>query len=455
MPNSDQIAVEVHQPTEMTDAAVKRVYDALGLAADGETLEEFAEHVASLGTLPPALWITVGGKPHTAASAFLEQQQNTEWQTQHQMARHLRILIDFSVNEKGYSADRCDLAAPSGDVFDLTDDEYRELKDELHGEWLPQTWNAFNSTVKRFFLFTLLNYDTPGPFKLEERRTRFGRSVTNGHERRGKRQSIGLALEPDWVREILQAWKSHGSSSDGPLFHARDLAFMSLAFGTGMRRSSLLGTVTYEIPDMQFDVNGERLPLVWFEVPWATAKYSAGADAQMFSQHLPAIHAWIREKTDIPNATPKNPISLAYADIDRWEGKDAAGNRIGDRWVNTRMNVRSRMVNPDGSSPLLFLNQHGRPLSERFASKILPTAAALARNKLRKLPDIRLHDARHTYASHLGYLLTLDGQQQATEVVRRSLGHMSEATTNIYTQALSRWLVNGSISADAVKWRSS
>ena len=458
MPNSAQIAVEVHQPVEMTDESVERVFDALGLADLGETLEDFAAHFWSLKSLPRALWITVDGKPHTVASAYLEHQQNLTWAAQQKKARHLRLLIDFTVNWKRYPADRCDLAKGkiSGDVFDLTRDDYAELKEDLEDEWQTETWNSFNSTVKDFFHFSFINFKLPGPFLLSQHQTKFGKTLRNSFERRGKRQSIGLALEPDWVRTILQTWKSHGASNDGSEFYSRDLAFMSLALATGMRRSSLLATVTYEVPEVPVDRRtGERLVFADFQVPWATTKNFGGSDPLAFSQYLPAVHAWIGDlaRRNLPEVNVKDPIVLTRANAFEWEGH-AGAREMSGKWADTRMDVRARMVEEDGSSPLLFLNQHGRPLSERSASDILPAAADLARKQpnMGKLPTIRLHDTRHTYAVHLGFYFTKKGHDRPIDVVRNSLGHMSEESTRGYTQALTKMTTNDNFTVDDVAW---
>ena len=448
--------VEIHEPVEMTDESVKRVYDALGLADDGETLEEFAEHFWSLPSLPPALWITVAGKPHTVASAYLENQQSLSWDTQQKKARHLRLLIDFAVNTKRYSADRCDLDKPSGDVFDLKRDDYAELAAASYDVMQPSTWGAFNSTVKEFFQFAHLNFGLPGPFFLSQHQTPWGKTTKNGFERRGKRQSIGLALEPDWVQSILQTSKMVGSSNAGSQFQSRDVAFMSLALATGMRRSSLLATVTYEVPKVPRDRRtGEKLPFTEFQVPWATTKYNAGTTALTFAQYLPAVHAWIGdfERKNLPEVDVEDAIVLTSADSEGWTGR-AGRNAMSGKWADTPMDVRSRMVEHDGSSPLLFLNQHGRPLAETSASQIFPNAAALARKQpnMSKLPRVRLHDTRHTYAVHLGYVLTMAGYEQPLDHVRDSLGHMSEMTTRGYTTSLTKMTLNDAITVDDVLW---
>ena len=193
----------------MTEASVERIADALGVGEDEETREGFRGFFWKLRSLPGTPYITVGGKPHTAASEFLEMQRNLKWDTQRMKARHLRRLIDFAVNTQGYSPAGCYLKKPSGDVLNLTEDDWNDLVDEFHG-MSAATWNAFNTTAKDFFRFAQLNYGATPPFTFEEFRSPFGgrAGVRNTYGRRGKRQSIGLALEPAVVRALFTSMSS-------------------------------------------------------------------------------------------------------------------------------------------------------------------------------------------------------------------------------------------------------
>src|SRR5690606_41734039 len=97
---------------------------------------------------------------------------------------------------------------------------------------------------------------------------------------------------------------------------------------------------------------------------------------------------------------PESPIQLDDADEDRWTAT-VDGTRRSVRWAETTDEVRRRLVNPDGSTPILLLNSYTPdPLSYDQVGTITATARDWTRLPL--APHFparpRTHDLRHTYA---------------------------------------------------------
>ena len=79
------------------------------------------------------------------------------------------------------------------------------------------------------------------------------------------------------------------------------------------------------------------------------------------------------------------------------------------------------------SRGVVFLNQHGRPLSRTGAWKIVRRHVDAARTAGRRLDDVTPHTFRHTFATHL----LENGADLAA--VQEMLGHADISTTQIYT----------------------
>jgi site-specific recombinase XerD len=85
-----------------------------------------------------------------------------------------------------------------------------------------------------------------------------------------------------------------------------------------------------------------------------------------------------------------------------------------------QMYLRQRPVSP---TPIVFLNRFGEPFTVNALEKLLKRYFVKA-----GFPSLRVHDLRHTFAVH--FLK----QRRPLNVLQKTLGHQSLATTSIYAQ---------------------
>jgi integrase len=129
-------------------------------------------------------------------------------------------------------------------------------------------------------------------------------------------------------------------------------------------------------------------------------------------------------------------------------------------WVTADEAFRARLVNPDGSSPVLCLNEYNaEPLAYDSLSNIIESARDFAAAHIEPAfpKSFRIHDLRHTYAVHLLLAIyhgtiarslpknrksdyTVDHLSAALELVKASLGHASEDSTKLYLATAHRFL---------------
>jgi hypothetical protein len=219
-----------------------------------------------------------------------------------------------------------------------------------------------------------------------------------------------------------------------------------------MRHGTLADITTYEIPPPCTD------PFTVIRVPDFITKGDAGGDALFFARRLPLIHAYIAGSradliADGPPCQPLRPIKIIAANAETWT-TEQGGKIVSHRWAETDSATRRRLVNPDGSTPLLFLNAYKpTPLSYDQVGAITSEARNWTRAHLNDdFPArLRTHDLRHTYATHLTICIFKQGLAphvhpdafdaytphripDAVEMAKQSLGHASEASTRLYNQ---------------------
>lgn len=451
--------VDFHWQRELNDDDLELLWlsssaclerDEAGIFRDefGQSLMDFiSDYRQASRYAPECFFITVDLRPHAKMNAFLETLTELEVGTQEKYARTLKELLEFAI-DCGFPADDCDGSESVGDVFQLDFDHYRKFKNDNH-VISASSWNIKNSHCIRFFNFCHLNFETPMPFTVSQRATKFGVTFSNGFSRREKREPAGQPLSPEFVDLLLESvvdveFKNGRPVGNIPEFHMRDKAVIALALATGARRGTIRWTTHYEIPALSFihgtnhlnPFSDER-----FEVPWATAKYDGGCAADVFTRHLLVVREWmLARQSDVMHRpySPDNPIELddLHTNAEVWEGTDLNGQKVGGYWRDTDQETRKRLVDVDGQSPLLFTNKDGNPISERSLSQVVCTAANSARKKNKEFPKVRLHDLRHVYGTYLALFFQSIGEPDPITLVSYSMGHLDEQTTRTYTQSL-------------------
>jgi hypothetical protein len=260
------------------------------------------------------------------------------------------------------------------------------------------------------------------------------------------------------LRVDLDGAQDHYAGAD------RDHALISLCLGTGVRRRNLVHVTTFEVPPIS------DLPLTTTQVADLITKNDAGGDALTFTHRLPAVHRYIDgprvEDVSRRPYRPASPLNLVEGDRRGFRYRDPGGSdpdAVRSRsWPETDAAMRMRLVNADGTTPVLFVSTlTGEPLSYSGMQHVLTGAAKFVRERINPdfPPGFRLHDLRHTYAVHLTVAIyrgvladavqhgaspndawVVDHLAQAVEFVKYSLGHASEASTKLYVQTAHRFL---------------
>ncbi|WP_106847764.1 site-specific tyrosine recombinase XerD [Blastococcus sp. Marseille-P5729] len=176
----------------------------------------------------------------------------------------------------------------------------------------------------------------------------------------GKR--LPKALDIADVEKLLDA----AARDDSPLA-LRDRALLEFLYGTGARISEALGL---DVDDIDAQARAVR----------------------------------IRGKGGKERIVPVGSFALAAVDA-------------------YRVRARPGLAAAGRSTPRLFLNSRGGPLSRQSAWAILRTCAERAKIQA----DVSPHSLRHSFATHL-----LDGGADV-RVVQELLGHASVTTTQVYT----------------------
>ena len=434
--------VVVARPISYTAEDVRRVFGVDSLPV---------EHV----TAPS---IMIDGRFHVAGSRWLRRKYllRPVEATVRSHADRLAHYIAYLGNERG-------LVHPDqyqSDVFAATEADirafYRARQFTPETAVSSATWRAQLSTIKQFHEFLREVFGLAIPFRVLTFTNPAGYASTTAPDLRPRTKvaSSGTPITPGFAELLIQG--AMRIDRDGKQTNSktveRDTALISLGLGSGLRHGTLATITTYEIPSPGVD------PWVTMRVPDFITKGDAGGDAFVFSHRLGFVHDYINNARAelIANGKrhqPDRAIHVDEADSDSWTSQHG-GKARRYRWAETDTATRHRLVNPDGSSPIVWLNAHTpRPLSYDQVGSITTSARDWTREHI--LGDFparfRTHDLRHTYATHLTVAIFKGGLspfvhpdaadayiatnvESAVSIAMFSLGHASETSTRLYVQ---------------------
>jgi site-specific recombinase XerD len=434
--------VRVVRPVAVEPATIVRLLGAPGLPV---------EHVRSPSIL-------VDGRFHSAAGRWLRRRHNIRpvEATTSTHARRLAGYIRYLRNVRG-------LDHPDewqADVFAASEDDiralYRARQYDRDTRVSSNAWRGELSTIKQFHEFAREVYGIPIPFRVVTFTNPAGYRATTAPDLkpRTRTRSRGTPITPGFVELLIQGGYriDHNGRQTSSRSVDRDGAFISLAVGTGMRLGTLVDVTTYEVPTR----SAQRFATI--RVPDFITKGDAGGEALVFAHRLDAVHNYIAGARAelVANGrrySPDNPIHLVEADRNAWSA-DFGGTVRSYPWPETDADTRRRLVNPDGSSPILWLNAYApKPLTYDHAGSITSDARKWTRAHVHgDFPArFRTHDLRHTYATHLTVCIYKQALAphvhpdlndaytpvriaDAVEMAKLSLGHASEDSTRLYVQ---------------------
>lgn len=415
----------------------------------------------------PSPWITVDGRVNTPTSDFLRRHcaARPNQTTARRIASDLAAWLDFLINERGrltFDDARDPILAADEDDF-AAYYRLRQYSDEPR-VLTSQAWGKAASAIKRLYEYCQVTYLHPPPFHIVSFTTTSGvrgTTIAKYRPRRRDTGSAGVPLTPSWAELLLAGALRVDLEGQQDLYRGadRDHAIISLALGTGLRRHNLANITTYEVPPLA------RGPFTTMRVADRITKGDAGGDALVFSHRLGAVHEYITgARADAVTAAsshlPEGPLHISTANAAKVTYTGPDGVERTRRWVDLDASERRRLVNPDGTTPLLFVNEYtGAPLTYSALQHAVAGARSFVIDRIEPdfPPNLRLHDLRHTYAVHLAVSIyrgvlseavdaarasdwAVDHVAAAVELVKTSLGHASESSTKLYVQTAYRFL---------------
>ena len=414
-----------------------------------------------------APFLTVDGRIHGPTSDFLRHHclARPNPATARRIASDLAAWLGFLCNDCGLAPfeDRRDpvLLASEEDWARF----YRRCQYGSEEEVIsPDGWRKRASAIKRLYEFARSRYNHVPPFDIISFTTAegfAGTAIAKYKPRRRNTGSAGTPITPHFVEQLIMGAMRVDLEGHQEFYKGadRDQAIVSLGVGTGLRRNNLANITTYEIPP------ASDLPLTVMRVADRITKGDAGGDAFVFSHRLPAVHGYIAgARADAVARGPYAPtkrLDIIEAD-DRSVRftRERSDQVVTKEWTNMSEDDRRRLVDVDGTTPGLFVNEYtGAPLAYDSFSNAIEGARRFAHERINpSFPQrFRLHDLRHTYAVHLAVAIyrgvlsdsvredrrddwVVDHVADAVEFVKSSLGHASEGSTRLYIQTAHRFL---------------
>jgi site-specific recombinase XerD len=253
----------------------------------------------------------------------------------------------------------------------------------------------------------------------------------------------------------------------------RQAAGLALSLAAGLRHQEVLHFTHYELPKAHAD------GLSPMSVAGSTTKGRRPRPKVLaFSEHLMTVDTYVTKdrKRISRRATwwPANPLVLVPRKTNQWQ---ATFTDVGVEqtwpWGDVTMEMRHRLVEPGGGSPLLLLNHRTRDGAPLINESTLANGMKLARERCSRVwPEeswnFSMHTARHTYATNLVRFLhqarnnialfeaehgrrpvwaELALNESPTLLVQESLGHASPASVKTYTHT-ALWELLMSVNAD-------
>lgn len=346
------------------------------------------------------------------------------------------------------------------DVFAVSEEGvqsfYRARQFTKESAVSSSTWRGQLSTIKQFHEFLRDSYGLAIPFRIFTFVNPVGQKATSAMDLRPRTKvaSSGVPITPGFAELLIQGALriDKDGCQDNSKAVERDAAFISLGLGSGLRHGTLATLTTYEVPRIATG------PWAKMRVPDFITKGDAGGDAFVFNHRLTRVHDYINSAraeliADGKKFKPRDPIHISEADSDGWVA-ERGGTSKRYRWTETEADTRRRLVNPDGSSPILWLNAYTpAPISYDQVGSITSSARDWTRKHI--LSDFparfRTHDLRHTYATHLTVSIFKGGLEKyvhqdvadtyrathvesAVQIAMLCLGHASESSTQLYVQ---------------------
>ncbi|MFB8396308.1 site-specific integrase [Streptomyces yangpuensis] len=408
-----------------------------------------------------------GPRPTVAVNAWLRELPISgvpaakSWRS---YAQAMRSWLEFLASRSVHPfAEREDLRAALGAFA-----EYR-LAGPVEARWDGATWNHRVNVMSRFYSWAVDNdhcAKVPFTYAMGTRYSREAGAMevrrNTATVRRAKPHVTIKYLEPGFRDTFLRALA--GLDPDGApddTFRGRELARNSamggLVTATGLRAQEFTYLLTYELPTLP--ARRTAVP-VWFPLPESTTKGQKARATWTSHRALADVHQYVELDRDaaVTRGRYRPPARLGEPLI--IEAPDHEGARInGHRapWRHLSPAERLRLVNPDGTSPMVAVQSTGQPFVD-WDTVFRRTSRRIRERYEPRFPPVHAHTLRHTFAMETLEALVQGYYQRAAALItdtggdgglalyltktdplmilRDLLGHSSVTTTEIYLRRL-------------------